>query len=234
MSITKLETTAIIIGAGPAGAGTSFFLTKYQVPHIVIEKDIFPRDKVCGDACSGKTALVINRANPDWLAEIQHNEDRFMPSWGITFVAPNGKPLDIPFSPQRKPETKAPGFTVPRLVFDDFLFRKMPSEYCTIFQDAKVNEIVTTSEKVTVTMHHQGRDYEITAPLIIGADGDKSMVRKKYLNDDTAPKTYAVGLRAYYEGVTGLHAENFIELHFLPEMLPGYLWIFPMEWPMWA
>jgi len=37
-----------------------------------------------------------------------------------------------------------------------------------------------------------------------------------------------VGLRAYYEGVAGLHPDNFIELHFLPEMLPGYLWIFPL------
>jgi flavin-dependent dehydrogenase len=25
-----------------------------------------------------------------------------------------------------------------------------------------------------------------------------------------------------------MHNENFIELHFLPEMLPGYLWIFPL------
>lgn len=41
-------------------------------------------------------------------------------------------------------------------------------------------------------------------------------------------KTNAVGLRAYYEGVTGLHQDNFIELHFLPEVLPGYLWIFPL------
>ncbi len=85
------ETSAIIIGAGPAGAATSFFLSKYQVPHIVIEKETFPRDKVCGDACSGKTALVINRANAEWLSEISADTSAFLPSWGIKFVAPNGK-----------------------------------------------------------------------------------------------------------------------------------------------
>ncbi len=224
----QLETKVIIIGAGPAGAGTSFFLSKHQIPHIVIEKEIFPRDKVCGDACSGKTALVINRANPDWLTEILNDDERFMPSWGIKFVAPNGKALDIPFSPKRTEETKAPGFTVSRLVFDNFLFEKMASPYCTIMQGAEVNTIDNTGNGVSVLVKHQDTDFKITAPIIIGADGDKSMVRKKYLNENVAPKTYAVGLRAYYKGVTGMHADNFIELHFLPEMLPGYLWIFPL------
>ncbi len=228
METIQLNTSVIIIGAGPAGAGTSFFLTKYGIPHIVIEKDTFPRDKVCGDACSGKTALVINRANPEWLTEILADAKQFLPSWGITFVAPNGKALEIPFSPNRTPETKAPGFTVPRLVLDNFLFGKMQSEYCNIFQNASVSQIDNTGSMVTALMMHDGVNYEIKAPIIVGADGDKSIVRKKFLSESIAPKTYAIGLRGYYQGVTGLHKENYIELHFLPEMLPGYLWIFPL------
>ena len=171
---------------------------------------------------------MINRANPEWLNEILGDERNFMPSWGITFVAPNGKSLDIPFSANRTKDTKAPGFTVPRLILDNFLFQKMTAPYCTIFQDAKVGMINNVAGKVSVSMTHNDTEYEITAPVIIGADGDKSIVRKKYLSENTAPKTYAVGLRGYYEGVTGLHSDNFIELHFLPEMLPGYLWIFPL------
>ena len=228
MSIHQLKTPVIVVGAGPAGAGTSFFLSKYEIPHIVLEKDFFPRDKVCGDACSGKTALVINRANAAWLAEILADEQGFMPSWGITFVAPNGKKLDIPFTVNRTAATKAPGFTVPRLKFDDFLFQKMASPYCTMYQGAKVKSIETQDGAVIVCMTHNNEEYEITAPLLIGADGDKSIVRRKFVNEAANEKTYAVGLRGYYEGVTGMHAEHFIELHFLPEMLPGYLWIFPL------
>jgi menaquinone-9 beta-reductase len=228
MPLTKLQTKVIIIGAGPAGAGASFFLSKYEIPHIIIDKATFPRDKVCGDACSGKTALVINRANEAWLSEILGKPDDFMPSWGIKFVAPNGKDLDIPFSPNRTPETKAPGFTVSRLDFDNFLFSKIPSDYTTIYQGATVSNIERSDNKVTVTFSQNGHDYEVTAPLIIGADGDKSIVRKKFVGENNASKAYAVGLRAYYEGITGMHSENFIELHFLPEMLPGYLWIFPL------
>ncbi len=228
MNVKSLETTAIIIGAGPAGAGTSFFLSKNKIPHLVIDKETFPRDKVCGDACSGKTALVINRANPEWLTEILQDPKTFLPSWGITFVAPNGKALNIPFTANRTKETKAPGFTLPRLVFDDFLFRKMPSPYCTILQGADIKNIEVTGGKAIVQLIHQHAELTISAPILVGADGDKSLVRKTFLNESTNPKTSAVGLRAYYEGVTGLHKDNFIELHFLPEMLPGYLWIFPL------
>jgi menaquinone-9 beta-reductase len=46
--------------------------------------------------------------------------------------------------------------------------------------------------------------------------------------EQSSPKAYAVGLRAYYKGVEGLDKNNFIELHFLPEVLPGYFWIFPL------
>ncbi|GAA4470023.1 geranylgeranyl reductase family protein [Nemorincola caseinilytica] len=222
------DTQVIIVGAGPAGAGASFFLSKYGIPHVVIDKETFPRDKVCGDACSGKTALVINRADPEWLNEILDAPQAFTPSWGIKFVAPNGRALDIPFSPKRTPETKAPGFTVPRMVFDDFLFRKMPSPYCTIYQGASITDIERGDNKVTVNMTHNGVAHIVTAPVIIGADGDKSIVHRKFVSDSSQPKAYAVGLRAYYEGVTDMHPDNYIELHFLPEVLPGYLWIFPL------
>lgn len=228
MSKIDIDTKVVVVGAGPAGAGISFFLSKYEIPHVVIDKSTFPRDKVCGDACSGKTALVINRANPEWLAEILEHSAEFLPSWGITFVAPNGKALDIPFSLNRTEETKAPGFTVSRLDFDDFLFRKMASPYCKIYEGATIEKISHEGNSVSVSLTHNATKYEISAPVIIGADGDKSIVRKQFLSGSTVPKTYAVGLRAYYEGITGMHRENFIELHFLPEMLPGYLWIFPL------
>lgn len=225
---TKLETKAIIIGAGPAGAGTSFYLTQAGIPHIIIEKAIFPRDKVCGDACSGKTAFVMRKANPQWLQEVFQQSEKFMPSHGIIFVAPNGKSLNIPYNPNPQPGEQAPGFTTPRLVFDNFLFSKIPSQYATVFQGADVKDIHRGNNTVTVIFTKDNETYEVTAPLLVGADGDKGIVRKTMLTNHSSPKAYAVGLRAYYTGITGLNDNNFIELHFLPEMLPGYFWIFPM------
>ena len=228
MTPIHIDTSAIILGAGPSGAGTSMYLSKAGISHIIIEKDLFPRDKVCGDACSGKTAFVLRKANPQWLQEIFLQAEKFTPSHGIIFVAPNGKPLHIPFNPSKQPGEQAPGFTTPRLIFDNFLFEKLPTTHNKIYQQATIKNINREAGKVTVAFVQNGQEYIVTAPIIVGADGDKSMVRKQFLSNHTTDKTSAVGLRAYYEGVTGMHGENFIELHFLPEVLPGYFWIFPL------
>jgi flavin-dependent dehydrogenase len=42
------------------------------------------------------------------------------------------------------------------------------------------------------------------------------------------PKHHAAGVRAYFSGIQGLDPQGFIELHFLKELVPGYLWIFPL------
>ncbi len=226
MSLVKLETKVIVIGAGPAGAATSLFLSKHQIPHIVIEKSTFPRDKVCGDACSGKTALVLERANPEWLKEINTAPGTYLPSWGITFGAPNGKTMDIPI--RDVVTQQAYNFLAPRLVFDNFLFSKLPSAYCTVFQQADVTGMSYTADGVVAEMTCGDTKYEIKGQVAVAADGDKSIVKRKLLPETPIAKTISVGVRGYYKGVTGIRPGNFLELHFLPEVLPGYLWIFPL------
>lgn len=224
----SIETPVIIVGAGPAGVGTSIYLSKAGIPHIIIEKDTFPRDKVCGDACSGKTTFVLRKANPDWLQEIYSQPTSYTPSKGIIFVAPNGKPLHIPYGAPTKPGEPAPGFTSPRLVFDHFLFSKIDRNHATVYQQSTIKSIENEEGKVQIVFEQGGEQYHATAQVIVAADGDKSTVRKTFVHDDSSPKAYAVGLRAYYTGVAGLNENNFIELHFIPELLPSYFWIFPL------
>ncbi|MEJ7626257.1 MAG: geranylgeranyl reductase family protein [Ferruginibacter sp.] len=224
-----IETPVIIIGAGPAGAGASIFLTKAGIHHIILEKETFPRDKICGDACSGKTAFVLRKANPEWMEEIFNNSAENIPSHGVVFASPNGKELHIPFNPAKLIKGQAPGFVTPRLLFDNFLFKKLTSPFATIYQQAAIKSIERVQDKgVKVSFTHHSQNYEMIAPVIIGADGDKSQVRKVLMKKNVAARAYCVGLRAYYKGVTGMHEKDFIELHFLPEVLPGYFWIFPL------
>ena len=39
----------LVVGAGPAGAATAYHLAQAGVDVLVLEKGIFPRDKICGD-----------------------------------------------------------------------------------------------------------------------------------------------------------------------------------------
>ena len=226
--IQQLETPVIIVGAGPAGAGASIFLSKHEIPHIIIEKATFPRDKVCGDACSGKTLFVLRKANLELVPEIFSQENKFLPSHGIIFVAPNGKAIEIPFGGPKKTGEPSAGFTTTRLTFDNFLFEKLNKNFATIFQQSSIHKIEKTEDGITILFSQNEISYEIRSKIIIGADGDKSIVQKTMVHTKSSSKSYAVGLRAYYKGVTGMNKNNFIELHFLPEMLPGYFWIFPL------
>lgn len=219
----------VIIGCGPAGAITSIFLSKNNIPHLVLEKDIFPRDKICGDACSGKTSFVLRKANPEYLTELFVNEDHFLPSNGITFSAPNGNSIEVPFPKNQLINSQPMGFVSKRLVFDNFLFEKAHHPMATILQQVTSIKIDKTVNGYNIIYKQKdGKTETCACTLIIGADGDKGISRKELLNGSLVSKSSAIGLRAYYKGVTGMHAENFLELHFLKEVLPGYFWIFPL------
>lgn len=68
--------------------------------------------------------------------------------------------------------------------------------------------------------------FQLKCDLLIVANGAHSSFTKEIAKIRMEPKYYAAGLRAYYKNVTGTNADNFIELHFIKKMLPGYFWIF--------
>ncbi|MEM9821792.1 MAG: FAD-dependent monooxygenase, partial [Bacteroidota bacterium] len=56
-----IKTEVCIVGAGPGGAGAALQLAYQNIPSVLIDKATFPRDKICGDALSGKVVTVLNR-----------------------------------------------------------------------------------------------------------------------------------------------------------------------------
>lgn len=66
-----LKTDVVIIGAGPSGCSASLYLSKLGGDHVLVEKDSFPRDKVCGDALSGKVVSQLKALYPKWIDEIK-------------------------------------------------------------------------------------------------------------------------------------------------------------------
>lgn len=190
----------------------------------VVDKAVFPRDKICGDALSGKVVEVLNKLDKNLVQELSENQQEFLPSWGVNFVAPSGELLRVPFK-TKKENTTAPGFIAKRLYFDNWLAEKLKSNpLITLHENTEVRE-VERKERWRLASK-DGKIFE--SDLVIACDGAYSSFSKNIAGLTTEPPHNCFGLRAYYKNVSGLDDENFIELHFLQNVLPGYFWIFPL------
>ncbi len=230
MSAKNLDfaTDVAIIGAGPAGAGTSLFLSKAGIHHSIFDASIFPRDKVCGDALSGKVVNILRQLDPGLIDEMASKTDRFLGSWGVSFIAPNQKRLDIPFRSKSGASGVAPGFIARRFDFDHFLAEKLDAATANIHFGTRVLDVSNFEKGVDIYFKKNGQSGHCFAKLIVGAEGIRSIVARKLADHKGDPKHYCSAVRAYYENVSGMHEQNFIELYFLKDVLPGYLWVFPL------
>lgn len=213
----------LIVGAGPAGCTLALNLAAKGFQIAIIEKDVFPRNKICGDALSGKVLNVLKRIPGGIYEDFLKQVDK-VPSWGIRFLAPNHHAVDIPFLLNRADGQTAPGYVCRRNDFDNFLFERL-KEYPNIhiFQGEQVTQVITYPDCIMA----KTQNHVFCGKVIAGADGVHSKVRQSLQIARADKEHICLGIRGYYENVTGLHPENFIELIFLKRLLPGYFWIFP-------
>ncbi len=215
----------IIVGAGPAGTTAAFYAAKKGLKTLLLDKDQFPRDKICGDALSGKSIGILRDMN--LLEEIQDLPGAFIQS--ITFSSPNNDNFNIDL---RKTNLKniPKGFVIRRNIFDHFLFEKVKSTSVEIRENFSVSDVIQNDGYVTGVSGKDrisGEKLEFTAKIVFGADGYSSMVSRKMNLYEHDPDHWVVALRCYYKDVAGLTDQ--IELHYVDEVVPGYFWIFPLE-----
>ncbi len=212
----------IIIGAGPAGCSCAHKLSGKGLKIAIIDKDTFPRDKICGDAISPDVVNQFYRIDEE-LGEHFKQFPTKKASDGIRFFAPNHNFLDINFTKSK--HTKSAAYVVKRISFDNFFFNQINNlPDIDVYLNHKVQKIEMSEETVRVETDKkifQGK-------VIVGADGANSIVRKRLINNKIERDHYSAGLRQYYDNVTGFHENNHIELHFYKDILPGYFWIFPL------
>ena len=230
-SMAHETSNIIILGAGPAGATASLFLSKAKVKHTVIDKAIFPRDKICGDALSGKVVTVLKKLNPDLIPQLLGNNVNCVGSHGILFVAPNGKSLAVPFKPSAFAINQAAGYVSKRMDFDFSLVKLLDPRYCSFIQGTEIKKIERSEYGLTLqALDAETKSLkEFQTPLLIACDGAHSVANRLFDNEHKLDREhFSAGIRAYYKNVSGMHDQNFVELHFLADMLPGYFWIFPL------
>ena len=71
-------------------------------------------------------------------------------------------------------------------------------------------------------------EIEIECKLLVVANGANNYFSRHISNIPIEKNHCCAGLRAYYKNVSGMDHENFIEIHFYKDFIPGYFWIFPL------
>jgi len=218
---------AIVVGAGPGGSTAATMMARHGLNVLMLDKDTFPRDKICGDAISGKSVDLLKE-----LGILNHLEraSESIDVWGVAFSGTKGDFVDIPLT-QNRDRPNAPGFVCTRFEFDQLVFQAAVDAGVEIWQEATVKGLLRNGKRVTgVTVKRKGEKdvHTIHAPLVIGADGAYSVVVRDLGMDQLNPKHYCGAIRAYYENIGGFQKNNSLEIHFVDEVIPGYFWIFPL------
>ncbi len=220
------KTPVCIVGAGPAGTSAALKLAYHGIPSILIDKAVFPRDKVCGDAISGKVTTLLNRLDPRIIQRFEGQPVK-TDIWGLRFYAPNGIPMEIAFRAMPDSDLPgAPGYVSRRWDFDYFLVREVQRRpEVQVLLGRAVEGYERDARGWVVCLSGGDR---VRCRLLLVADGAHSHFSRHVAGLLVDKRHYAGAVRAYYRGVEGTEGSSFIELHFLEELTPGYFWIFPL------
>ena len=224
-----IQTNICIIGAGPAGATTSLFLSKMGISHTIVDAAVFPRDKVCGDALDLKVLRVLNHLNPSIVENEIMQDPNFAKAKGCSIIVSKNKSYTLSVKNASGKTDGYPFFFVTkRSYFDNFLVSKINPQYADFRQGITVKKIERTSDGWHISAEGDNKTVQINTKLIVGADGDHSAMLRSLGERKIERRNYAAALRQYWKGIEGITDDKNLEIY-LPKSLPlAYLWIFPL------
>jgi menaquinone-9 beta-reductase len=222
----------IVVGAGPAGAATAFYLASAGLDVLVLEKSHFPREKVCGDgltprAVKALTAMGVPIAPGDgWLR-----------NKGLRIIGGGGR-IELPW-----PELSSyPGFGLvrTRLDLDQILARHAQQAGARLLEGVNVTGplrddrtgrvIGVTARQELAATGQRAAARAFTARVVVAADGNSSRLSVAMGLRKRDDRPLGVAVRSYYSSPR--HDDDYLEawldLWDGDKLLPGYGWVFGM------
>jgi geranylgeranyl reductase family protein len=214
---TQVSYDIAIIGAGPAGTACALALRGSGLRVALLDKAIFPRDKICGDAVPGHALKALRQLDPaytDALWQLQPRDDVRR----SRLVAPSGASFYLHW--------KLPTFNSPRLDFDAALLKLVRQHTdTTVLEGAALKQVEITPGHALL---HLADGTELTCQLVVGCDGAHSVVGRRLLPEPRLDRAHhCAGVRAYFENVAETESGT-TEFFFSQHYLAGYCWLFPV------
>jgi menaquinone-9 beta-reductase len=213
---------AIIVGAGPAGSSTACSMAERGYHVLLLDKEVFPRDKICGDGIAPRAVHALYR-----LGLREQLQGRFKRTRGIRFYATRGGLTEVRYPMgSRYPDH---GYVIPRRELDAILLDKAQALGAEVMQGCKVTGVLPGEggSFSGVVAERGGERRELLARFIVGADGPFSCVGRELglLRDD--PLYLGVSVRCYMTGVHGI--SDYLEIYPEDAISPSCGWIFPVD-----
>jgi geranylgeranyl reductase family protein len=221
------EADVVVVGAGPSGSATAYYLAQAGLDVLLLEKSRFPREKVCGDGLTprGVKALVA-------MGISVSEQDGWVRNKGLRVIGA-GRRLELEW-----PELSSyPGYGLvrPRTDLDQMLARRAEQAGARLIEGLTVTGPVLddrTGRITAVTARPDGAGQERTyaGRVIVAADGNSSRLSVAMGLRKRDDRPLGVAVRTYYRSPRHEddYLESWLDLWDGDRLLPGYGWIFGM------
>ena len=201
------EFDVIVVGAGPAGSTSAYFLCSGgALGANLLDRAGFPRDKPCGGGVTGRAAALLPFSIDLVVEDVVHRLEIGL-SYARRFERQSEKPLI---------------YMTRRVALDAFLVQQA-REAGAVFRDAtKVTEVELRADDVVV----KTKDWTGTCRVVIGADGTNGVTARALGCEGARMHLVALEADLSYDAVDRdrYRAGAVLQLGAVPG---GYGWIFP-------
>jgi geranylgeranyl reductase family protein len=207
-ALPKEQWDVVIIGAGPAGSTAAVHLASQGHLVLLVDKESFPREKVCGDG------LITDALNCLERMELRER---------VESIGYHSKVATI-FSRSRiKYEFGVePFITIRRKILDSLIAEKAVESGAT-FAQGKITGITTEPDGLTICSVF-GSDKLLRTKVVVMATGTNVEFPKR-IGMSQAPKVTHVAVRCYLRSSLKIDCPV---LSYDKSVLPGCAWIFPL------
>jgi len=207
----------LIIGAGPAGSACALSLRNSGLHVAIVDKHVFPREKICGDAIPGRAIKYLNQICPDFQQEFSKVAGKLLIRRSVIYF--RGRKRELSW--------KLNAYTCHRQIFDHFLLSLVGNRTNTaIYQGAEVKEIYQATRGYDVVTLDECTQFSTT--LLVGADGVSGITPGRLTPRQLPNADCAHAIRTCYKGIEDIDNDR-TEIYLDKKYLPGYFWIFPLS-----